>query len=118
MAANGDDRDQLYSTAQAAKYLDVTEGHVRKLVSMGRLKAVPRQPDEPNQFRKRELDRYRAKRKRVGRPQGSISRQKMTPERREKWRLYMQKYRARKARKQSGKAKKASKKAGAKKGRR
>lgn len=79
---------------------------------------MPKQPDEPNHFTKRELDRYKAKRKTVGRPQGSISRRKMTPERREKWRLYMQDYRARKARKQSGKAKKASKKAGKKKGRR
>jgi excisionase family DNA binding protein len=117
--------EKIYDTAQAAAYLKCSRGHVRKLVSDGKLEAREK-VGKHRTFTQAALDEYKNVRRRVGRPIGSGTITRSEEERRW-WREYMRGRRGGKPTARSSKsagkkskkrlaARPASKKAGTKKG--
>ena len=95
--------EKIYDTAQAAAYLKCSPGHVRKLLSDGKLEAREK-VGKHRTFTQSALDAYKEVRRRVGRPIGSgeITRSK---EERRWWREYM---RGRRGKKQTARGSKSA----------
>lgn len=79
--------EKNYDTAQAAEYLNCTPGHVRKLLSDGKLEAREK-VGKHRTFTQAALDAYKRVRRSVGRPIGSGTITRDEEERRW-WREYM-----------------------------
>lgn len=94
---------RLYTTIQAAKYLDVHPGHIRKLIHRKELKPIKKGRD--NLFTEESLDRYNESRRPRGR-QVEPTKSKTVAEKRREVREYMRDYRKRK----KGTTKKTAKK--------
>src|SRR5436305_1384809 len=89
---------RFYTTRQAASYLGVTKGHIRKLASKGTLKPIKKGRD--NLYTQAQLDRYQQARLPRGaqiKPTRSVS----TAEERQRTREYMRQYRKRKKREEA-----------------
>ena len=78
--------EKVYDTEGAAKYLKLSAGHVRKLFTKGKLKSCG--TGRALRFKQSTLDRYKQRRRNVGRPSGSGEILRSAKERRW-WRDYM-----------------------------